>query len=679
MTAVTLKPDTVLAIDLDVDDTDDLSQVDQPLIDVPFAGHQSAYLEPDIPETMRIQGAGAGYEVTVKIDMRDDLTGYAVCFGNDDAALGLVDFGITMNGTGVFALEVNGTMHDVPGYTVSSTLFDAIVSFNGRPNPFTTGASDAIVCDVYIWDNDASEMSVRQIFHPEIVHTSGHRYCTGARSVDSATDYNANGWGPNRYPDSVRIGHCAKSVAQIMDDYSLRTAPTSGDATNFTPAQALPDSGNRLTTDDGVAGPVYQMAGENVKHAGRRGVGHIVHAQSLSGGSWQGSLYALDTHPSTSSQTLECQGTPELTDGPSGPSEPAFRMDSGGFLDSGSVWSSALASDYSVSFWVRVPILPGAGKTVPVCGFFEDTGAPPSNAFGEIRIDENGALQYRNQSGTAGSATSHVATSSSSLITADTWQHVAITIDETHGTEDVTFWVDGVEDSTVKIGSPENFGSSPFCLGGSYDGTSFANAALDIASIQYHAWAISDAMIEYEAGQGQGVLWRPAGTATASVRYWPMNENLDGFTPQKAFMPYTETEGTVHLSLGHSYKRGVSKKASHCRVMIRYATRDALGGAYDDDQHFRVYSQNAAPGKLYWPPVTIETHSVVTGNLASAPSGDIVTLDGLKIARNENDETWITVGIHSGDNTSQVRILSVEVIPYSKETDSDNPMVLEFP
>lgn len=677
MTAVTNRPDTVLAVDCDVDDTDDLSQVNHALIDNPFSGQESSYLLAPLPSTIVPAGAGAGYEVTVRCDMRDNLTGFIWAYANAGAAFTGCDFGATQS-SGTLQLYVNNTTYNVPDFTISSTLFDAIVSFNGRPNPFTTGASDAIVCDVYIYDDTAgSLLAVRQFTHPEISITSGYGFAIGGRVVDAATDYFSATWGPARYVDSIRIGKRAISLGQFLDDYSLRTAPTAAGGTNIDACQGIPETTERLVSPDAVGGPIYQMAGHHVKHAGRRGVSNLVHHRTLDS-SWQGSLYNLQTIERGSDKTLENQGTPAVTDGPSGPNEPAVRCDSGGYRDTGTPWSGSIVGDYSVSFWVRCVSLPAGGSRVHVAGFCEDTSGSPSNAYGEITIDSNGAIRVRNQAGTPGSATAYTATSSNSLISANTWHHVAITFTDQTGSADVNFWVDGVEDSTVTgFTDPDNYSGSDFCVGGTYNGTSFSNDAVDIGALKYSTGIYSDQMIEFEARQGQAVLWRESGASWTDLYHWACDQNSAGMTPQKMFMPYTETEGTVHLSLGHSWKRPVSPMASHLKVVIVAQGQHATGGSYTADPKIYAYSQSAAPGKLYWPPQTIETYKGKTGAIAETAA--TYEIEGIKIARNENGETWITLGVYPGTSTSQIEILQVQVFAYSKETTSSNPLPYAFP
>ena len=475
----------------------------------------------------------------------------------------------------------------------------------------------------------------------------------------------------------MRVGKQAITLAQFLDDYSLRTAPTASTGTNFDAMQALPETTDRIVSDDAVAGPVYQMAGHNVKHAARRGVSPIVYMLDLDR-EWQGSLYAIETIAGTDNNKLECQGTPAVTDGVSGASEPAFRMDSGGFL--GTNFVSSLTSDYSMSAWVRVPSLPGAGLTETICGHTAKTTATQSNRYGQIYVDENGALHHQSQAGTPGSATSYTVSTGNSVITANTWHHIAIVAEDLGATERVKIYVDGTEEADSTVTQGDNNSAAFFCVGGTYDGTTFADQSVDIAALHYCSGLYSTQLIDFEARQGQAALWRPTSGVTAwtSLYLWDLRKNSAGFVPQKDFMPYTETEGTVHLSLAHSFKRAVSPKVSHCKVVIYYSTRDAIGSTYSNDQKIRVYSQSAAPGKLYFPPKTIETYSVVSSSLSEV-TNSVLVLDGLKIARNENGESWFTLGFNSDAARSQIQISGLEIHPYSKETTSSNPLPFALP
>ena len=138
----TNKSDTVLRLEVGTSQTADLSQFGQTLTSSGGGG----YLDPSA--NTAIDGSGRGREISFSFSSNSTDTGTLIYHGSTG---GTVGYRVKMAAGGQMTFTQSGgdvitaTLPDVDGFV---RLYEC--SICTRPNPLTTGASDAMITEVYM-------------------------------------------------------------------------------------------------------------------------------------------------------------------------------------------------------------------------------------------------------------------------------------------------------------------------------------------------------------------------------------------------------------------------------------------------------------------------------------------------------------------------------------------------
>lgn len=223
---------------------------------------------------------GGGYEL---LSARGAITGetgreiYVRCAFDEDAEVTLVahhspdlsdeTWRIGTNASSQFELRQNGSAV----WTSTESAFDDVsMSWSTRPNPDTTGTSDALLSEVVIYDHDNDELLIEQFTHAVPTTSTGWTLSVGGR-WDASKSLLAGK--PVATPTAARIGKAWHPHTEVLEDWDGARTAYAGDL------------------DDGIVEPlpitVASGLGDTPEFVGRANAGFTAaHSRSVERRTW---------------------------------------------------------------------------------------------------------------------------------------------------------------------------------------------------------------------------------------------------------------------------------------------------------------------------------------------------------------------------------------------------------
>lgn len=191
----------------------------------PNYGNNGAYRASDTPR--QLTGAG-GREIVVRFEVNPgtDKKRTVVALG-PPASSATVAWTIELNsGTGALDFRQGGTVLGSIAFVAISGQQEVTVSWSTRPNPETTGASDALISECQAFGHDSSEFEEPIQF----IHAAASVAGTDAFMLGGYGGAGGNAWTRDvRQIRSCRIGCAWHPAAEWCEDWIFtRTAPPAG-------------------------------------------------------------------------------------------------------------------------------------------------------------------------------------------------------------------------------------------------------------------------------------------------------------------------------------------------------------------------------------------------------------------------------------------------------------------
>ena len=304
-----------------------------------------------------------GRELTVVFTASTSSSG-TILYRGDTSATN-VDFDIDVSSSALRLTDANGLLLSVTIAGVSASALPFNAHFCTRPNPETTGASDAYTTECVIEDVAGGKWAHGRVNHANAAHTASHNFSVGGRWNGTAL--------ANAYSDtiaSVRVGTRFKSSTEFKVDFSATATPTPSTGENQAAPFVAVDGSSEIGDGGSVAGPAYQISGVQVRDCARRLASPLQNTR-FHLPETQGRTNLVRTTLNSRDEIYLIQGTepgaanPDHGDGPSGfpevcrefgtASKFAFEESTG---STPSFITDLQGSNFTISCWVRPDSFP---------------------------------------------------------------------------------------------------------------------------------------------------------------------------------------------------------------------------------------------------------------------------------------------------------------------------------
>jgi len=671
------KSDTVMRIDYAASATVDQSQFAQTLTAYGTGGYLIA------SAFTAIDGSGEGREYSVEFKGTSTRSGILIYHGNDAGSA--IGFQARVASAVITITDSNGTVGTIamPSHGAPALTYRLFVCT--RPNPLTTGASDAHITEAMVHNTTGSTAAyyeIEQWTHAVGVMDAAENFSYGGRWN---VTYLADNYGPGVGIDDCRVGRRFKSTTESQIDWGAITpaSPTAGE-NQAAPFMAI-DSGSLFGDGGYPAGPTYAFAGAQVRDSARRLAGYVVNMQSMlpaaHGRSNIVGATANSANDVTLTQVNETGGaSPGFGNGPSGYPEICreFGDTAAGAFEYAGVpgfISTIQSASSTICAWVRWDSSAATGVIAGLTG----GGTILSNTLNDcavLSILTGGELQISWHHGNGSSYTLATTTT----LTSGEWTFVGAVCTVNGANLDVGLWINTVKEVT---------GSGTLPTGGSLStwqvGRRLVGAAISepfegaICEYMISDNALSDNDMLFLALRGQGYLKQEN-----ELVHWQFRQPTDGYMPARAFIPIDIDGATYRAHLDCTYRRFTNQMCGRFRARILTETvyTDPPGGVETEDTvKVAIVASSKKPGALIWPPELSETTSD-TATL-SASTRAWVEFDDLKIPRDAEGRTWFYVASMIADNSptghTAIKILGVQIMPYSKTISSGFPLAWQEP
>jgi hypothetical protein len=671
------KSDTVMRIDYSASATVDQSQFGQTLT----ASGVGGYLDPSAETAL--DGSGAGREYSVEFQGNNGKFGILIYHGNDAGTS--IGFQARVAATVVTITDSSGTIGTITlplpqAYNQTYRLFVCT-----RPNPLTTGASDAHVTEAMLHNTVGSTSSY--FAFEQWTHAVGTISASDAFSYAGRwnVSYLADTYGPGVGIDACRVGGRFKSTTESVIDWGSYTASTPATGEDQSAPFIAPDSSSEIGDGGNVAGPAYQLAGKQVGTTSRRLVSPLTN-QYYNDAIGQGRTNAVEcTVNSTEGATVSAAiaNNPGSGDGPSGWPEVCrtFTAASSHHFEYAGVpdfISTIQTADSTISMWIKWDDTGSHPQTIAgQCGGGGASGA--DNDCAVISVTSTGAVTFGYHHGSGSTAVTHTSTAT---LTAGTWSHVAFVCTVSGGNLTVATWIDGTLDSSNTDTAPDLGSGSEWQIGRYYDaGATTYSQYFDgsICEIKISDSAYPNDWIEFESSRAQGYLYQEG-----ELAHWQFRQPSDGYAPRRAYMDVTLGSDTYKAHLDTLIRRPVHAMTGKwlARVLAMVQYNSTYGGTVDTI-NLAVVATNRQPGKVAigGPPAKkIYATAAVNGTVNQL---SWYTVEGYELPRDDDGQCWfylaseITTAGTAGDTAIKFR--GLQVIPYSADATSDYPLPIAAP
>lgn len=669
------KSDTVMRIDVATSQTVDESQFGQTLT----AADAGGYLDPSIETSL--DGSGAGREISMRFTADNGDSGYMLYQGPGPAAT--YTFRILLSGGDVVFWYSPGFNVSLECPSISGSVETFTAHICTRPNPLTTGASDAQTTEISIYNEDQDEWAIEQFHHIVTAHTdpTDHFSYNGRWTHSTLTgDFTGT-------MIDVRVGSRFKSTTECAVDFSNVTisAPTTGE-TQADPFVAVAQD-SEIGDGGNVAGPAYQFAGVQVRDTARRLVSPLANWIAPNP-ELQGQTHRLRTTLNSRDEVWLIQGTepgannPGHGDGVSGYPEVARTFDASNtecFEDTTKtpnfITDLQGGSEFTISTWVKLDSIPGQMVIAGLTGGGGASGA--LNDCAVLSITASGYVEFSWHNTTGSTAQS---VRGLTVLGTGTWYHIAVTGTDNGGTQyDIEIFLDGVSDQTGTKPYPTHGTSSTWQVG-RRDNNGTYSEYLDgsIAELKIAGSVMPDAEILDEATRQQGYLY-PA----SELAHWQFRTPSDGYSPRRAFLTVDIGGDAYRAHLDTLIKRPVHLMTNRVEARIlagKHFTQPPGTAETADAVSIAFVATNRQPGKVTIggpPELTVYDTQTITDDL------ERVEFTGLAIPRDEDGFCWFYLAsrINSNSPTGHTAVTfdGGQVVPYSADLSSSFPLPWSYP
>lgn len=613
----------------------------------------------------------SGRELTILFEADSGSLGTLLYRG--DTSSTSIDFEISMN-FGQFKIEDStGTIYTATPPSLDGTLRDYNVQICTRPNPLTTGASDAFTTEVTFECVSPQDWLIEQFYHPASTHTSTHNFSIGGYWNGASLS--------STYSDSIhgaRVGSRFKSSTEFKLDASVLSDPTPSTGESQATPFAVLDASSGIGDGGEAAGPAYQLAGVHVRDSARRLVSPLVNTIYPTPAIQGRANYLTTTRNSTYDVPLTQASTatgesPGYGYGPSGSPERAREFDGvnkGAFEASGTPGfiSYIQANDFTLGAMVRWD---GSGKTGTICGLTGGGGGGGSanNDCCVLSVNSSDQLvfSWHHGSGTAASVTS------TGTLTQGAWHYVGARCTINGANLDVELFIDDAEDTNASATKPSGGGSSTWQVGRRMEGgTASAHFEGAICEIKIADGALPGVTMDFEGTRAQGYL-----LPEDELAHWQFRQPPDGYEPARAFLTQALGDDTYKLHLDTLVKRPANPMTGkfEARVLATKHFTDPPGASSTSDEvKIAIVATNRRPGSLE--PISEPVQIIYgTATISADDTLERHEFTDLTLPRDANGDVWICLASRIGDGsptqTTGVSFSGLQVVPYYVEpTDS---------
>lgn len=284
---ITARPDSRLLVASTV--TTDLSQWDTDLTATGAGAYEDASARTALDGT----GTGRAFEVSVELDTGSD--GVIICHGAD--GVGDPAYRIGLAGSVVVFVRGASVVALTPP-NLSGTLKTYVLGWSTEPNPDTTGGSDALRSEYYVYDVDGDEMAYDAETHAVTTTSASLAFSIGGEwdggSLNSAFTDTIN---------AVRISGRFHTRVEGREHLVTQTAAPSNDGIEACEEPVIPEG---VCENGALVGPAYQAAARSMAVGVNRHrlVGPLLKMFSPSPVTWQPTLSAVSGMDATRVRTL---------------------------------------------------------------------------------------------------------------------------------------------------------------------------------------------------------------------------------------------------------------------------------------------------------------------------------------------------------------------------------------
>ena len=625
-----------------------------------------------------------GRELTVVFTASTSSSG-TILYRGDTSATN-VDFDIDVSSSALRLTDANGLLLSVTIAGVSASALPFNAHFCTRPNPETTGASDAYTTECVIEDVAGGKWAHGRVNHANAAHTASHNFSVGGRWNGTAL--------ANAYSDtiaSVRVGTRFKSSTEFKVDFSATATPTPSTGENQAAPFVAVDGSSEIGDGGSVAGPAYQISGVQVRDCARRLASPLQNTR-FHLPETQGRTNLVRTTLNSRDEIYLIQGTepgaanPDHGDGPSGfpevcrefgtASKFAFEESTG---STPSFITDLQGSNFTISCWVRPDSFPNDMVIAGLTGGGGSSGA--LNDCAVLTVTSSATVKFSWQ---YTSASNNASGTTTATLTAGTWHHIAVTGTFNSGNYDCEIFIDGTSALTFSDRIPDLGSSSTWQVGRRDNaGTYSEYFEGGIAEYKISGSVLTNNEVTFEAGRQQGYLMAGGKGAWGELAHWQFRQPSDGYSPRRAFLNVDLGGDTYKAHLDTLIRRPLHRMTGRfeARLLAGVHFTQPPGTSETVDQvDVAIVATNRQPGKITIggpPPKTVYGTATITGSL------ERVEFDDLTLPRDEDGQCWFYLASRIGDGSPSqhtgVSFDALQIIPYSETPSAQYPFPFASP